>query len=101
MHVPLRRRQIRVAGQFLNRPSGRAAHGEMGTERVPESMHAASIEPRTTRRSADVVLHNLLRQRRRESSRQTEHTPPNMRAAETTIARTPGTPRRRFQRQRQ
>jgi hypothetical protein len=31
VHVPLRRRQIGVTGEFLNRPCGSAAHGDVRT----------------------------------------------------------------------
>jgi len=37
MHVPLRRHEILMAGQLLNRPRRRAAHREMRAERVTES----------------------------------------------------------------
>jgi len=40
VHVPLRRREILMSGQFLNRSCRRAAHRQMRTERVPEHMRS-------------------------------------------------------------
>jgi hypothetical protein len=48
VHVPLRRREIHVAGEILNRSRRRTAHREVRTERVPQSMHAALRELRTS-----------------------------------------------------
>ena len=38
MHIPLRRRQVLMTSQFLNRPGRRAAHGQVRTERVTQDM---------------------------------------------------------------
>ncbi len=40
VHVALRRAQIRVAGQFLNRASRSAPHGQMRTERMAQHVYA-------------------------------------------------------------
>ena len=55
MHVPLRCREIHVPGQILNRARWRAPHGEMRTERVPQSVHAR-FHIRPTRRPLHVIL---------------------------------------------
>jgi hypothetical protein len=60
MHVPLRRRQIFMSRQLLNRTSRCAAHREVRTERMSESMHAARREMRPSGRTSDVILHDLL-----------------------------------------
>ena len=54
MHVPLRRRQIPMAGRLLNRPCRRAAHRQMRTERVTEHVRSVVEEARFLRRSSDV-----------------------------------------------
>ena len=41
MHVPLRRAQIAMPGEFLNRQAWRASHRQMRTERVTQDVHAA------------------------------------------------------------
>jgi hypothetical protein len=38
VHVPLRRVQVPVSGQFLNGPCWRAAHRQMRTERMPQNV---------------------------------------------------------------
>jgi hypothetical protein len=45
VHVAVRRREIRVAGQFLNGPRGRPLHRQVRTERVPQDVHAL-FDPR-------------------------------------------------------
>jgi len=40
VHIALRRAKIAVPCEFLNRPSRRAAHRQMRTERVSQHMHA-------------------------------------------------------------
>jgi hypothetical protein len=40
VHVPQRRRQVRVRGQFLEGPRRRAVHRQVRTERVPKDVHA-------------------------------------------------------------
>ena len=63
VHVPLRRRQVLVAGEFLNRPRRRAAHRQVRTERVPQDVNALASRAPAARRVAP-GLHDLLRQRR-------------------------------------
>jgi len=41
VHVPLRRDEIHVPSELLNRTRRGPAHREVRTERVPQSMHAA------------------------------------------------------------
>ena len=48
VHVPLRRPQVLVAGEFLNRARRRAAHREVRTERMPY-VHALVHDLRPTR----------------------------------------------------
>ena len=48
VHVPLRRGEIHMPGELLNRSRRRPTHREMRTERVPQSMHAALRELRTS-----------------------------------------------------
>ena len=64
MHVPLRRHQILMAGELLDRSCRGAAHREVRTERVPQSMYAALAELRASHRSSNVILDDLLRERR-------------------------------------
>jgi len=47
VHVPLRRGEIAVARQLLNRRYGRAPHRQMRTERVPQN-----VRPRVRRFAA-------------------------------------------------
>ena len=39
MHVPLGGPQIRLPGQFLNRPGRRSSHRQMRTEGVPQDVN--------------------------------------------------------------
>ena len=64
MHVPLRRREIHVPGQFLNCACRRPPHREVRTKRVSQPMHAALSELRTSDCPSHVVLDDLLRERR-------------------------------------
>jgi hypothetical protein len=64
MHVPLRRHQILMARELLNRPRRRAAHGEMRTERVAQSMDATLTDLRASCGPLDVMLHGVRRQSR-------------------------------------
>jgi hypothetical protein len=59
VHVPLRRGDVGVAGQLLNRPRRRAAHREMRTERVPKPVRPAALEPRAPRGSYDAGRRTL------------------------------------------
>jgi hypothetical protein len=66
MHVPLRRREILMAGEFLNRPRRRSSHRQMRTECVPQPMNAArSCLPkvRAPNASLDVIANDVPRQR--------------------------------------
>ena len=63
MHVPLRRRQILMPGQFLNRPSGAAAHRQVRAERVSQNVHTNIANVRATCRPLNQPLHETLRQR--------------------------------------
>jgi hypothetical protein len=40
VHVPLGGSEIDVPGQFLDRPGGGAAHGQVGTEGVTEDVNS-------------------------------------------------------------
>jgi hypothetical protein len=71
LHVPLRRRQILMTRQLLNRSRRCAAHRQMRTERVPQSMHTVLRNLRPPRRAFDVMLHDVRRHRR--SIRLTQH----------------------------
>ena len=63
VHVPLRRRQVLMPGQLLNRPRRRAPHRQVRTERVPQDVNARAS--RCARRAArrTMHLHDLLRER--------------------------------------
>jgi hypothetical protein len=63
VHVPLRRDQILMPGELLNRPRRRAPHREMRAERVPQSMHTARAERGALCRACDVVRDHVLRER--------------------------------------
>ena len=56
--------EILMAGEFLNRPRRRAPHRQVRTERVPERCARRCCAVRAPRRPSDVVLDDLLRQRR-------------------------------------
>ena len=62
MHVTLRRGQVLVSGELLNRSRRRATHGQMRTERVPQN-----VDPRfhvcASRRSPHRDLNHFLRER--------------------------------------
>ncbi|HMF99477.1 MAG TPA: hypothetical protein VKE96_34490 [Vicinamibacterales bacterium] len=62
MHVPLRRLEIGVTGEFLNRPRRRASHREMRTERVPQNVNPAVLEPSSPCGVIDVITDVLLGQ---------------------------------------
>jgi len=64
MHVPLRRREIRVPGKFLNGSCRRTAHRKMRAERVAEHVRPIVVQACAPRGTQDEVLHDLLRQRR-------------------------------------
>lgn len=51
MHVPLRRRDVRVSRQFLDRPRGCPAHRQVRAERVTETMRPVPrhLRPRVLR----------------------------------------------------
>ena len=42
VHVALRRRQVRMTSELLDRSRRRALHRQVRTERVPQDMHALS-----------------------------------------------------------
>jgi hypothetical protein len=63
VHVPLRRGEIHVTGELLNRSCRRPAHREVRTERVPQSMYAALRELRSSNGPSDVVLNDFLSER--------------------------------------
>ena len=64
VHVALRRDQILVAGQLLDRPCRRPPHRQMRAERMAQAMHPALGEPRPSRRPFHVVLHHIRGERR-------------------------------------
>ena len=64
VHVSLRRGEIDMSGEFLDRPRGRAVHRQMRTERVPQAVHAALPDLPPPRGPFDVMLHDVRRQRR-------------------------------------
>ena len=59
MHVPLRRAEVAMAGEFLHRSRRRAAHREVRAERVSQDVRsrvprlATGCEPCLARRAAD------------------------------------------------
>jgi hypothetical protein len=56
VHVPLRGRQVLMAGKLLNRASRRAPHRQVRPERVPQD-----VNPRPhVSRASDARLHHLL-----------------------------------------
>jgi hypothetical protein len=63
VHVPLRRREILVAGELLNGSGRRAAHRQMRTERVPQPMHTALRYLRPSRHPFNMVLDDVCGQR--------------------------------------
>jgi hypothetical protein len=64
VHVPLRRADLLMPRQFLNRPHRRAAHRKMRTECMSEDVHADISKIRPTRSAPHETLHLPLRQRR-------------------------------------
>jgi len=62
VHVPLRRPEILMAGEFLNRPSRSAAHREVRTERVPKDMQSRP-HVRSSRDASHHHLNHFLRER--------------------------------------
>jgi len=71
VHVPLRRREILMARELLNRAGRRAPHREMRTEGVPQSVHAVLCNLRASRRAFHTVLDDVRRHRR--AIRLTQH----------------------------
>ena len=63
MHVPLRRGQVLMAGELLNRARGRAAHREMRAERVAQHVRPVVEERGLLRRASNQSLHHALCQR--------------------------------------
>jgi hypothetical protein len=59
VHVPLRRREILMPRELLNRAAWRAPHREMRTERVAQSMHTALRDLRASCRAFDMMLHDV------------------------------------------
>src|SRR5260370_28614740 len=64
MHVPLRRREIAVARELLDRSRRSATHRKMGTKRVPQTVGAARRDFRATRGASYVVSDDILREPR-------------------------------------
>ena len=62
VHVPLRRPEILMAGEFLNRSYGSTAHHQVRTERVPQNVRTVVSQISFPRRPADQVLHELFGQ---------------------------------------
>jgi hypothetical protein len=60
VHVSLRRLEIGVAREFLNRARGRTAHREMRTERVPQNVNPAVLETGAPCGMIDVIADVLL-----------------------------------------
>lgn len=56
VHVALRRGEIRVSGQLLDRASRRSFHRQMRTEGMPEHVDACRVQPRDTLRSTGLFL---------------------------------------------
>ena len=59
MHVALRRGQVRVPRQFLDRPRGCAPHREMRAEGMSQDVNAVVLEPSQADGPANLVLHYL------------------------------------------
>jgi hypothetical protein len=55
MHVTLRRSQVLVAGEFLNRARRRTLHREVRTERVPQAVRPAHWNASESSGSSDMV----------------------------------------------
>ena len=56
VHVALRRRQVRMAGQFLDGPCRRALDRPMRTERVPQDVHRPARCLRRAERRAPALM---------------------------------------------
>ena len=65
MHVPLRRAEVAMAGEFLHRSRGRAAHREVRAERVSQDVRsrvprlATGCEPCLARRALEQVREHV------------------------------------------
>jgi hypothetical protein len=68
MHVPLRRAQLLMAGQFLNGAHRRSPHRQVRTERMTEYVYGDVPQIRTSRRAPDQALNGARRQRASVSS---------------------------------
>ena len=62
MHIPLRRGQVLVPRQLLDRPYGCSSHGQMWAERVFQGVHALMVELGSTCRPSHPILDHLLRE---------------------------------------
>ena len=51
MHIALRRREVLMSREFLNRSRRRTSHCQMRTERVPQDVHAL-LDARDAKRLA-------------------------------------------------
>jgi hypothetical protein len=61
VHVPLRRSQLLVASQFLNRSDWRSPHGEVRTERMPQDVDTDVPQIRPSRHPQHQALYSALR----------------------------------------
>jgi hypothetical protein len=59
VHVALRHRQVRVSGEFLDRPRWRTSHRQLRAERVTQDVYASSRSLVSLRAAS--VLHDLPR----------------------------------------
>jgi len=55
VHVPLRRPEILMTREFLNRSCQRATHRQMRAERVPEDVHALAMVPIIVKEGTDAL----------------------------------------------
>jgi len=62
MHVALRRAQVLVSGEFLDRSRGCASHRQVRTERVPEDVDPPLLQAGSPCGVMDVVANVLLSQ---------------------------------------
>src|SRR5262245_57164569 len=63
VHIPLRRAELLVSGELLNRSHWRPSHRQVRTEGVAKYMYADVAKIRPSRSSEHEALHSALRQR--------------------------------------
>jgi len=62
VHVPLRRDQVLVSGQFLDSPGRCSEHRQVRTERVAQHVRTVVVEARLLRRPTDEPLNHTFGQ---------------------------------------